>query len=673
VWSIAADPLFDAEWYRWLHPDAPRSRLGAARHFLQQGVTSAPSAEFDSGAYLRANPDVERTGLNPLEHYHRYGRREGRAVSTARRRLFIDASGATDRAALGAFLSSDALRADRLRALPHLRAMLPRHQTLFALLLELLVAPSPGLERRARALALRTVRVTPARASIVIDAAGAEPSAVLATWCSLAADPQVDPALIVVEDSVPATPGTTVRVAAGALVLPGSVAALVAAAELTGRPVFGDIVGPDGTREERWRRPAALADRESILRAGVDTASGTSLLVPAAVSVVWDALGSLDPLPRALVVDQRLPQLDRDSGSMSAVSFMESLLALGYRVTFVPVHLEFDPKHSFVLESLGIEVVDQRDVEAPEEVVALGSFDVALLLKPETVARFGPLLRASSPRTAIISVPMDAHFVRLQGAAELSGRASDRAEAARYRELELANLELVDLTLTGSSDEVRLLRELSPAWVEHLPPSRPELSVDPVPFAQRLDLVFLGGFEHPPNLDGILWFLDEVWPVVAEAVPEARLVVYGSWLPDSLRERADDRVIMHGYIERLEDAFQTARIFIAPLRFGAGYKGKIVSAMSAGVPVVTTSVGASGMELRSVVVADGAAAFAAAIEGLWGDEHRIRELSSRTLAEARRRFTPAAQRKVLGRLLTRLRARDGALEANSGRAALPRT
>src|SRR5690348_15871188 len=111
--------------------------------------------------------------------------------------------------------------------------------------------------------------------------------------------------------------------------------------------------------------------------------------------------------------------------------------------------------------------------------------------------------------------------------------------------------------------------------------------------------------------------------------------------------RADKCMIMHGYVERLEDAFRSARLFIAPLRFGAGYKGKIVSAMSGGLPVVTTSVGASGMELRSVVVADGAVRFAAAIAALRNDEDRIRELSRQTRAEARRRFSSGAQQRVL--------------------------
>lgn len=667
VWSVATDPLFDAQWYRWLNPDAPRSRFGAAAHYLRSrdAATAVPSPEFDSAAYLRLHSDVPDSGLDPLEHFHSYGRREGRAAPILRRRFFVRADGSTDRDGLAGFLAGAALRNDRSRAVPHLRATLPRDRVLFGTLLELLVAPTDAAARRAVRTAKSTRRVAPVEARIVIESGkGDGERDVLATWCSLAADPQVAPATIEVESlpagdaaSSPTYDGVTIRIRAGALVLPGSVAALAAAAAATGRPVFGDLVGPDGTREDRWRRSAALTERHSILRAEGPDPKGTPLLVPAAVSVRWAEFAPSDE-PRALVIDQRVPQLDRDSGSLSAVSFMESLLGLGYRVTFVPADLDFDPRHSFVLESLGIEVVDRREVDDPATVAASGAFDVALLLRPETVSRFAPVIRGSSAQTRIVSLPMDVHFLRLEGAAGISGRAADRADAQRHRTMELANLELVDLTVTGSSEEVTLLRALSPgARVELLPAARPELSPEPVPFDERLDMVFLGGFEHAPNLDSIAWFLDEIWPEVASRLPQARLAVYGSHMPDELRARGTDRVLMHGYVERLEEAFRTARLFVVPLRFGAGFKGKIVSAMRAGVPVVTTAVGASGMELRSVVVADGAEGFAAALIELWDDEARIRRLAERTRAEAARRFAPAVQQRVLGGLLAELGVR----------------
>lgn len=657
AWSIAFDPLFDAEWCAWTHPGAPRSRLGAALDAVRRGGVASP--DFDPEWYLREHPDVARACHEPLVHYVRHGRREGRALSPLRRRAFADDLGQVDRERLRKFLSGTALRSDRTRAVPHLRAMIHHQRPLFGRLLALLASHDPAAARYAIDLALQAPRMTPVAARIVIEANGNDVDLV-ATLCSLAADPEVDPSVIEVEGAAPpegvpagrqSSASTTVRVSAGALVLPGSVASLAAA----GQPAHGAVVGPDGSREDHWRRAAPVAPPK-VLRATIEGATGPSQLAPNAVAVVWDAQPVGAELPRALVVDQRLPKLDRDSGSASAVSFMESLIALGYRVTFVPVSLEFDPVHSAALESRGIEVVDERDVNDPAEVVGLGAFDLALLLKPETVERFAPALRAGTPATRIVSVPMDAHFVRVGAAAALSGRPEDAAEAARYRAMEFANLGLVDLTVTGSADEVTLLRELAPAArIDYLPPARAHVDEPLAPPSDRTDLVFLGGFEHPPNLDGLLWFLDECWPAVAAAVPDARLVVYGSAMPDALRSRATDRVIMHGYVADLADAFRTARVFVVPLRYGAGYKGKIVSAMHAGVPIVTTSVGGSGMELESVVVADGAGPFAAAVIDLWNDAARLDALSTRTRAEARARYSPAGQREVLARLIGDLR------------------
>lgn len=650
--TILADPLFDHEWYRWLHPEAPASRLGAARHYLGASPGSPPSADFDQAEYLRANPDVEASGLDPLVHYRRHGHREGRGFEPVRRRFFAGADGVTDRAALAAFLTGQALRTDRSRAVPALRQLAGSDTALFGALLGLLAAPSEAAAAKAVRMATATRRTAPVRARIIIGDS-TDRMAVLATWCSLAADPSVDPAMI----DAPSSPGDAdveVRVAAGALVIPGSVGALVAATITSGGPAFGDVLGPDGTNEARWRRPGEPEGRERILSASAAGASGPPTLVASARSILWPALGALDPRPRALVMDQRVPHLDRDSGSMSAVSYLTSLGALGYRVTFVPVDLDFDPVHSVVLESLGIEVVDQRHVASPAEVTASGLFELALLLRPETVADFGGSFRAASPGALLVSVPMDAHFVRLEGAASVLGSSIEAADAERYRRMELANLRLADLTLTGSTDEVALLRALAPgSRVEHLPVARPELPVSALPTAERRDLVFLGGFGHPPNLDGLIWFLDEVWPAIAAELADARLVVYGSELPALLHRRAGDRVVMHGYVEHLADAFRTGRIFVAPLRFGAGYKGKIVSAMSAGLPVVTTGVGAAGMDLETAVVADGAAPFAAAVIALWRDEARLEDLARRTRAEALERFSDEEQRRVLARLLDR--------------------
>jgi glycosyltransferase involved in cell wall biosynthesis len=203
--------------------------------------------------------------------------------------------------------------------------------------------------------------------------------------------------------------------------------------------------------------------------------------------------------------------------------------------------------------------------------------------------------------------------------------------------------------------EVRQAQELAPgARVALIPMARDRTAaapIEPGSWAERTDIVFVGSYHHPPNPDAVHWFLDEIWPGVEQWLPDARFVAYGSNLPDELRARSGDRVVMHGYIEHLADAFATARIGVAPLRFGAGVKGKITSSMLAGVPVVSTPAGVEGMDIGAgaVVVAHDAGSFADAIVELWDDPERLSAISAAGLAEAS--FSFEAQRTAFEALL----------------------
>jgi len=145
---------------------------------------------------------------------------------------------------------------------------------------------------------------------------------------------------------------------------------------------------------------------------------------------------------------------------------------------------------------------------------------------------------------------------------------------------------------------------------------------------QRRDLLFVGGFNHPPNLDGLGWFVDEVMPLVWQACPELKLHVVGSNAPQAVQALAGERVIIHGYLsdEQLAAQYASARTVVVPLRFGAGVKGKVLEAVQFGVPLVTSSIGAEGLPLAEEIfnVADSAEDFSAAIVALErGDAVRL--------------------------------------------------
>lgn len=144
----------------------------------------------------------------------------------------------------------------------------------------------------------------------------------------------------------------------------------------------------------------------------------------------------------------------------------------------------------------------------------------------------------------------------------------------------------------------------------------------------RHDALFIGGFRHPPNADAVRFLAREILPRVMEKMPGFRVHVIGSHMPASIRELASDHLIMHGYVENLEPFFDDCRMSLAPLRHGAGVKGKVNLSMSHGLPVIATGVGVEGMHLRAgqdALVVDTAEDFAQAIVRL----NRDRELWER--------------------------------------------
>ncbi len=674
---LRADPLFDADWYRWAYPDSPRSERGAARHYaVVGGHERIPSADFAANRYVAKFPDVIGSGLNPLVHYQRFGRLEGREVQPHFARYFVDDDGHLDRIALSTFLQSGSLTQGRgsvLRALPHLLHTMPRRGARgFGTILAALA--------NERIDELGPVVVTgPTRGALVGVAVSivGEPGGILTT-ASLAAlmvGGEVGREQVALPGEDVPDADVHVEVEAGALVVPGSMAHLVEhARRAAGGTVIGVALEPDGVPVARWDAPdgtgpAVLRARIGRLDGGAEPEVDAADDLPAddlapvggATAVWWpecEATVRVIPRPRALVMNDSLPTPDRDSGSLSVVSHLRTLVSLGYRVVFVPQDLRYHHRYTPELESWGVEVVDERVVESFEQVAESLPFVVALLVRYPVFEWAYERLRCAQPAVPVLFAPLDLHHVRMTAQASLSGDADLAAASAAVREVELSALVRADATILASAAEVERVHRLVPtARAVWMPMARDRVAVAGIEeWSDRHDVVFVGSYAHPPNPDAVHWFLDEVWPSVADRLPDARFVAYGSGMPTELLARANDRVVMHGYVERLDEAFETARLGIAPLRFGAGVKGKITSTMLRGIPIVSTPVGVEGMELASdaIVVAADATAFADAIVELWGDEARLSALSAASLDDASTRFSFSAQRAAMAALLDTL-------------------
>jgi O-antigen biosynthesis protein len=175
------------------------------------------------------------------------------------------------------------------------------------------------------------------------------------------------------------------------------------------------------------------------------------------------------------------------------------------------------------------------------------------------------------------------------------------------------------------------------------------------PFALRRDWLFIGSFQHPPNTDAVLFFLKEIYPLIAESLGDAKFYIIGDKVPPEIVSLANEKIIVAGLQRDVGPFFDSVKLSVAPLRFGAGVKGKINQSMAFGVPVVATSVAVEGTGLRDreeILVADEPEDFAKALIELYQNEQLWNKISENGLNKTRALYSTDAARKKLEFLLS---------------------
>jgi hypothetical protein len=280
-----------------------------------------------------------------------------------------------------------------------------------------------------------------------------------------------------------------------------------------------------------------------------------------------------------------------------------------------------------------------------------------MLCRVDTAANHLDQVRAHCPNARTMFVTVDLHFVRLQREAAITRDEETSARAAETTYAELEIVDKADLTIAISDTETQLLRRLRPtARIHQLPIVRP-IPGRRRPYGARADIAFIGGYRHPPNVDAVFYFLDHIWPRVRARLPGVCFQIVGADAPASIRSLSRDGVVFRGYVAELGDALDNVRLTVAPLRYGAGQKGKIVSSLSYGVPVVATSVAVEGMRIDDGVqalVRDDPDAFADAIVEAYESARVWTHLSDEGLALVERDFSFERGRAMLEEALAML-------------------
>jgi GT2 family glycosyltransferase len=355
---------------------------------------------------------------------------------------------------------------------------------------------------------------------------------------------------------------------------------------------------------------------------------------------------------RVLVVDAMAPEPTRDSGSLRLHAILQLLDGQGWSTSFIPDDGRASDREIAALGELGCETSLES---VPGWLRRHGHELHAVILCRHTVAgQYAELVRRHAPKAKLLFDTVDLHFLREQRAAEHGGSTLLAHQAAASQRSELALIAQSDVSFVVSPHEKALLAQLVPqAQVELLS------NIHPVhgcgrSFAGRADLLFIGGYGHPPNSDAIRWIANDILPQLRGAVPGIRLHVFGDMPDTARRELNTPGLELHGRVADLTPWMDSCLASLAPLRFGAGVKGKINLSMSHGLPVIATTIAVEGMQLSdgiNVLVADDAASFVEAVRRLARDEALWRQLSEQGLDNVRQHFSAAAADAVLRRVL----------------------
>ncbi len=374
---------------------------------------------------------------------------------------------------------------------------------------------------------------------------------------------------------------------------------------------------------------------------------------PAPDPITLDAAGIRTTGLRILVCDDHVPAPDRDAGSARMFLILKSLLKLGQPL-FISMSGLYQPDYEDLLRKEGVETAFWADYK---QLLRERSFDIAILSRPDVAEALLRAIKKTSRGTRIIFDTVDISFIRLGREYKLTGDKNISAEAERYQKLEGKLARECDQVWCVTTEDQAALTPLAPSARFEIIPTIHPLQKRGKDFAERHGAVFIGNYLHRPNRDAVHYFVKDILPLVQAAHPGFKLFIVGDHAPPEIRAYASEKVIVTGYLSEVDEIFHNCRVFVAPLRFGSGMKGKIGQSLSYGVPVVTTSIGAEGMGLENgcqAIIADNAEEFADAVINLHQDAMLWQRLSDNGFEHMRKNFTPEGVEEKIHRAILNL-------------------
>ena len=330
-----------------------------------------------------------------------------------------------------------------------------------------------------------------------------------------------------------------------------------------------------------------------------------------------------------LFIDHYVPTWDKDAGSVRMYEYLKIFLDMGFKIIFWPDNLYKMEPYTTKLQQMGIEVIYGHN-DFKDYIKKFGRYiNVVYLSRPHIAIDYIDYVKQYT-KAKVFYDCHDLHFLREQRRAKTENKPQLFEEVKSWKQKEFYLMENSDISVVLSDVEKKIIEEENPNINVVVLPYVQQLNKATRKYEEKNGIVFIGGFAHMPNEDGVLWFTEEIFPIIKRRIPGIKFVVLGSYPTEKVLSLKSDDIVVTGFVEDVSDYFQNTRVFVAPLRYGAGLKGKNIQAMSYGLPVVTTTIGAEGMGLKdgeNAMVADTSVDFAEKVVELYTNKDRWNMLS----------------------------------------------
>ncbi|MBZ4188248.1 glycosyltransferase [Niabella beijingensis] len=359
---------------------------------------------------------------------------------------------------------------------------------------------------------------------------------------------------------------------------------------------------------------------------------------------------------KLLFIDGTIPYYDKDSGSRRMFELIKIFLSLDVEVYFMPEADDIAAPYRAELITMGVRLIYEHPAKEKRALLneLLPGLDYAWICRPHLNEKYATLVK-QFPNIYWIYDTVDLHYLRLERSLQYEpAQGIDQTTIATIKKQELDFAKNADLTIVVTPAEAGVLEKEGAGTVKVIPNIHRIMDLESAPvFEEREGLCFIGSYEHRPNVDAVLWLVREIMPLVWRQLPEIRLNLLGSNPPPEVLALSGPLVQVPGYLQDVSAYFYNSRLFVAPLRYGAGMKGKIGQAMEFGLPVITTAIGVEGMELlngEDVLLAETRESFADAILRLYRDKGQWQQISKKSQASVRR-YAPENVRELVKEII----------------------